>query len=188
MDQSFRCTEITLRNKQCKKRKKGESYCFMHYKECSICYEEIKDKISLECNHSFCKECIYRWVVKSGTCPMCRKCVQYRERLDAINHNVYNGNLITIISYRFTLDTILFPDFMEYVTDLIEFDTWVSRQDWEVLKVFLGVDDHIYRVFRNMPVMKFVTYIFTEDNQETFPIEIDENETKNIYKYKIEVI
>jgi hypothetical protein len=188
MNSSNRCLEITLRNTRCKKRKKGETYCSMHYKECSICYDEIKDKHSLECEHSFCKECIYRWIVKAGTCPMCRKCVEYRERLDAINHYIYNGDLITITSYRFSLDTVLFPDFVEYTQDLIEFDTYIPRQDWEVLKIFLGIDDHIYRVFRNMPLMKFVSYVFTEDYQDSFPIELDENETKNVYKYKIELI
>ncbi len=183
-----RCLEITLKGKQCKKRKRGESYCWIHYKDCSICYNEINDKTTLGCNHSFCKECIYRWITKSGTCPMCRTMTTYPERLDAINHNVNNGTLITVTNYRFTLDSELFPDFMEYTRDLVEYDTWVPRQDWEVLKVFLGIDEHIFRVFRSLPVMKFVHYIFVNDYNDTFPIEIDINETKNVYKYKIEVI
>lgn len=187
-EQSYRCTEITLRNTQCKKRKKGESYCSMHYKECSICYEEIKNKVSLECNHSFCKDCIYRWIVKAGNCPMCRTTVQYRERLDAINHNIYNGSLITITSYRFTLDQVLFPDFVEYTTGLFEFGEWVCRQDWEILKIFFGIDDHIYRVFRTIPLMKFIHYMFVDEYDDEFPVEIDENEVKNVYKYKIELI
>ena len=189
MAQSYdRCIGITRENIQCKKRKNGESYCHIHYIECSICYEEVKNKVSLECNHSFCKDCIYRWIVKAGNCPMCRRTVRYPVRLDAINHNSYNGSLITVSSYRFTLDTTLFPEFVDYVTDLIEFDEWVNRQDWEVLKIFLGIDEYIYRIFRTLPVMKFIHYIFADEYIDEFPVEIDENEVKNVYKYKIEII
>jgi hypothetical protein len=188
MNSSDRCLEITLKNKRCKKRKQGESYCNIHYKECSICYDELKNKLSLQCGHSFCKECIYRWIVKSGTCPMCRRFVEYRERLDSINHNIYNGNLITITSYRFTVDSVLFPEFINYIEDLIDFETYTARQDWEVFKMFLGLDDHIHRIFCTLPRMKFVHYTFVEDYTDSFPIELDENETKNVYKYKIEII
>jgi len=42
--------------------------------ECSICCESIKnmDTIKLKCKHIFHKECIEKWVEKSGTCPLCR--------------------------------------------------------------------------------------------------------------------
>ena len=185
---SNRCLEITKKGSRCKKRKMGDLYCGLHHLECSICYDEVKNKVSLGCNHSFCKDCIYRWIVKAGNCPMCRSTVRYPERLDAINHNTYNGTLITVLSYRFTLDQVLFPEFLDYVTELIEFDEWVNHQDWEVLKIFLGIDEHIYRIFRSLPVMKFVHYIFVDEYTDEFPVEIDENEVKNVYKYKIELI
>lgn len=41
--------------------------------ECSICFTERTDKINLECNHSFCKKCLYKWFSKNNTCPCCRK-------------------------------------------------------------------------------------------------------------------
>ena len=40
--------------------------------ECSICYENIKDKRTLKCDHSFCKRCISKWIEKSNSCPCCR--------------------------------------------------------------------------------------------------------------------
>lgn len=42
--------------------------------ECSICYEDSKDKesVKLGCNHIFHKQCIEQWVEKAGTCPLCR--------------------------------------------------------------------------------------------------------------------
>jgi hypothetical protein len=183
-----RCVEITLRNTQCKKRKRGESFCCMHYKECSICIQEMKDRVTLDCSHSFCKECIYYWLVKAGNCPMCRTNVKYSYRLDSINHNILNGSLVTVQSYRFTLDITLFPEFFEYTRGLMSFNQWLPREEWETLKVFWGIEDHTYRVFRSLPYMKFITYIFQNEYDEDYPIEVDENETKNIYKYKIELI
>ena len=36
--------------------------------------------------------------------------------------------------------------------------------------------------------MKFIHYIFADEYIDEFPVEIDENEVKNVYKYKIEII
>ena len=45
--------------------------------ECGICYDEIRDKVTLECNHSYCNECISGWQNSSSKdknlCPFCRK-------------------------------------------------------------------------------------------------------------------
>lgn len=43
--------------------------------ECAICLEQLDiNHVCLECNHSFHKECIDRWVHSNGndTCPLCR--------------------------------------------------------------------------------------------------------------------
>ena len=41
--------------------------------ECPICYEDMEGKCILNCNHSLCKKCLYRWLLKEKkTCPMCR--------------------------------------------------------------------------------------------------------------------
>ncbi len=42
---------------------------------CSICLDEKKlRKIFItECNHTFHKKCINKWLDKSDTCPICRK-------------------------------------------------------------------------------------------------------------------
>ena len=41
--------------------------------ECSICFENIKDKKTLNCEHSFSNRCISKWIEKSNSCPCCRK-------------------------------------------------------------------------------------------------------------------
>jgi len=40
--------------------------------ECPVCYEN-KDRVSIKCGHSFCRECIQTWAIKNFTCPLCRK-------------------------------------------------------------------------------------------------------------------
>lgn len=38
--------------------------------DCPVCFEE--SQIITKCGHPFCRECIYTWCDKRGTCPMCR--------------------------------------------------------------------------------------------------------------------
>ena len=40
---------------------------------CSICFENMKDNIKLNCNHIYCENCIKKWLTeRSNTCPTCR--------------------------------------------------------------------------------------------------------------------
>lgn len=40
--------------------------------ECSICYESAK--ITTECNHHFCLDCLAKWLIENKkTCPCCRR-------------------------------------------------------------------------------------------------------------------
>ncbi|TNV81919.1 hypothetical protein FGO68_gene5011 [Halteria grandinella] len=39
---------------------------------CSICLDVAVQPYSLECEHSFCKECIKGWHQRSQECPTCR--------------------------------------------------------------------------------------------------------------------
>ena len=39
---------------------------------CSICLNEMTNKMTLKCNHSFCKECIFEWLESKCSCPLCR--------------------------------------------------------------------------------------------------------------------
>lgn len=42
--------------------------------ECCICSDKLtlKTIVNLECGHSFCKDCIWRWTKDKNTCPCCR--------------------------------------------------------------------------------------------------------------------
>eukprot|EP00762_Andalucia_godoyi_P006261 ANDGO_05874.mRNA.1 E3 ubiquitin protein ligase RIN3 len=43
--------------------------------ECAICRERILDGQKLPCNHAFHARCIYLWLTRSQTCPICRQTV-----------------------------------------------------------------------------------------------------------------
>lgn len=43
---------------------------------CSICLTNIRknsQRKTLTCNHSFHMKCIWKWLVKTSTCPLCRE-------------------------------------------------------------------------------------------------------------------
>tara|TARA_B110001450_G_scaffold42652_1_gene38915 strand:- start:28312 stop:28707 length:396 start_codon:yes stop_codon:yes gene_type:complete len=47
--------------------------CIQELSNCCICMENKRSNIQLECNHTFCKNCIRKWLTeKSNTCPTCR--------------------------------------------------------------------------------------------------------------------
>jgi hypothetical protein len=47
--------------------------CTQQFSNCCICMENKKLNIKLKCNHTFCKQCIKKWLTeKSNTCPTCR--------------------------------------------------------------------------------------------------------------------
>jgi hypothetical protein len=53
---------------------------------CCICLENTINK-TLNCKHSFCKECIYTWKKTQNSCPICRKLfISYKIN----NENVQN--------------------------------------------------------------------------------------------------
>ena len=39
---------------------------------CTICYRTNQVYKTVECDHSFCKECIRKWMSRASTCPVCR--------------------------------------------------------------------------------------------------------------------
>ena len=65
--------------------------------QCSICFFKIKKsqnkKLDCSYNHSFHQKCIWKWIVKSNTCPLCREKVskfpsyncEYNEYIHYIN-------------------------------------------------------------------------------------------------------
>jgi hypothetical protein len=47
---------------------------------CSICNEVFKDPVQIDCDHTFCRECIEQWFFTSQSCPIDRRPVSSSER------------------------------------------------------------------------------------------------------------
>ena len=75
---------------------------------CPICFELIDDLIKLECNHSFCKNCINKWRQNANTCPCCRKNINLEK--ESSIYGTYQGCSIiegNLYGFRPTLSKYL---------------------------------------------------------------------------------
>lgn len=61
---------------------------------CSICFEAIIDKYTLECHHTYDATCILEWWQTHTTCPLCRREIQF----DLSKYILQQLNPITIIN------------------------------------------------------------------------------------------
>ena len=73
--------------------------------ECSICYTELdKTNITItKCGHTFCTDCIIKWIMKKKTCPYCREELRGSEPAPQRDHvtNLSNTELRERVSrYR----------------------------------------------------------------------------------------
>ena len=79
--------------------------------KCKYCYNEIINNVTLKCNHSFCKSCIYEWFETGKLyCPYCNETIKlideqyfedYDENLRIIaNNDVYRAEWIRYLLER----------------------------------------------------------------------------------------
>ena len=63
--------------------------------ECPICFK--KANYTTECNHQFCKKCLYRW---GSTCPLCRThyTLQYPNTRSMSRHQHVVDNTAILLS------------------------------------------------------------------------------------------
>ena len=65
---------------------------------CSICLNDI-DIDSLcdtDCEHSFCYECLHKWLEIKQDCPYCRKKIENFKYKDEINRIIYVNNDVDV--------------------------------------------------------------------------------------------
>lgn len=83
------CKAICKNGTPCKcKTKPGSEVCGRHQgkSECPVCYSCPKksEMTTLECGHSFCTDCITKWLEDKDTCPMCRHQIKPSSRPSTI--------------------------------------------------------------------------------------------------------
>jgi hypothetical protein len=57
--------------------------------KCLVCHELLSKPVSLWCGHSFCQDCLNKWMISKQSCPSCRqiiptgKCIQVNQAISA---------------------------------------------------------------------------------------------------------
>jgi len=170
-----KCESLTLTGKRCKKNKKtGENFCTIHnpeYKkkppeDCSICLEQITYKTSLKCNHSFCQDCIYKWLCSSEqlNCPFCRENItDIGLKHDAWNFGIKNKMLHPVSVKTFLTDSLTTE---EYKSIQIEIDFYCNRSyTYEEFEVILNIfkDNEVFEKLLTVFINKTILYPYEEN-------------------------
>jgi hypothetical protein len=141
------CKGLTLKGSRCKRICKNGEYCYNHdaqatTPECCVCLESTKCE-TLDCKHTICNECAYKWSLSKkfkAECPMCRAPMDHQgyyqhlaiERRDAIKVFIYSFNGMTQQDYS-------------SLGIEIPFDTLITQSESEfILRQILTNNDLIY--------------------------------------------
>ena len=60
---------------------------------CSVCWKEDKNNIKTPCNHVYCFDCLYKWVIINPNCPYCRRVFTEEEILEYYKN--YSNEIVT---------------------------------------------------------------------------------------------
>jgi hypothetical protein len=127
MQYKYRCSAVTHLGQRCKRKNciveddiVISEYCTQHDNKynpkrelinCSICFNIISDKTILaNCEHSFCSECIYEWIIKKPNCPLCRMPVLETEERNSLMYGITNDKFLLVNVNVFRLRDILSED------------------------------------------------------------------------------
>ncbi len=125
----FRCCAYTTKGFRCKKNKQTDSEtCHVHKEisRCSICLEYTKIPVKLNCNHRFCKDCIGKWIIKSGNCPCCRTTVLKTEFDKALQDGI--GKYVTKVTIFTFILTGLSQDDINYISCVVgEYREYIDK-------------------------------------------------------------
>jgi hypothetical protein len=181
-----RCCAVTLSGKRCKK--KTKLFCHIHKKTCSICFEENKPEIKLNCGHSFCNDCTNRWLITNPTCPNCRTNCTPEELILANNYGFTQGLIILVTNYNFKIDYRSFPQFYDYLNDLIYFDEWMSIYDYEDVKSCIEMEPEMLNIYSNHCNLTITfEYVLEENYTGYIPIFVIEG-LKTVHRYMFESV
>jgi len=102
-----RCTAHTCSGKRCKLT--GSPLCHIHTDgpQCAICLNNVeKDSEKLGCGHTFCRTCIFEWLIEKKTCPCCRQTVDEFTKFRAVDKALCEGKLYKVTEVRYDLSSL----------------------------------------------------------------------------------
>ena len=183
-----RCTALCKNSKKCKKNAKNGKFCFIHnfnksHKVCTVCFDDCKvgNYRKLNCNHIFCRHCIYDWIILNPNCPCCRTHVTNDDFNVAFNYNIKLGNIINVYSH-----TIYIPRNLNLN---LQFDDWISEIKWNSIKILFS------RTLKaQINSATIYTYMTLSDYNNRFSLEFPDisytiqNSRKDIDRYILKLI
>lgn len=74
-----------------------EEIASLDHADCSICFDKHYRPVTLPCRHVFCEHCIYEWLDRERTCPVCRSEVREDQGSSAIRGSDTASSLPVLI-------------------------------------------------------------------------------------------
>jgi hypothetical protein len=162
-----RCSATCVTGKKCKKYVSKEGLCSVHCNKevCSVCNEDIhfKDRVTLECNHTFCRECISTWIIQKvqlSSCPNCRGSISMKYRENAYKWGVQFD--ILFVSRTYYYDFKLLSEIDSYILTARIFTGVVSDRSTCTDELFKRIEEGLkgdinhYEIFKELK--KTVTF------------------------------
>ena len=129
------CCALTVKHKRCKNKKEYCSptgFCVRHNKmrgvvhiktdiECSICINPAVNPKKLgNCVHSYCTDCINKWLYHHNNCPCCRTQCRDQEITNAVLYGVVNLHIMYIYTYTFNASVLDELDYLLIINHDLE--------------------------------------------------------------------
>jgi len=182
MKKKLRCCAITKKGSVCKKRKGNDIYCNQHTKECTICLEQCKTPKTLNCSHTYCNECISKWIYLeiNTTCPNCRTDVTYEEENEMFRYCYENNFLSKVVINEYIIDD---EELIEFTTNILQENSNYSADEWVLFKRYLILNTDLEEKFNNVRNYVYTYYKKFNPNEE----HVIEDGKSIIYLYKINI-
>jgi len=188
MKTTFICKKRCKNGKICKRSKlKNQMTCLSHKEkeDCVICFEKIKNNKSLDCQHTFCKPCISKWlyIEQKKSCPLCRNLVTNSELYDAFEYCLNENYIATVVYNEYYIESQELIDYV-FLKNTESFYSYINETQWNEIINHIKLDEHILDLFINTEYIIRSNYIKAESDVDYTII----NGRKFIYKFKFNLI